>query len=1203
MNRKLLPLVVLVALVSVVGLWFALRSGGNEEGNGSGDAVAVRPEEGAGEAEEVADDPLALDVPEGEERREVALRTSLDETSELAAKGEETFDRAGAAWMEISIRLPAGHPEEHALELVAVYPGGKSQMEKVMMPYLTSEIFDGREDLDGPVEGAHVHLVRVPDTLSLRVPYPPETTRVFFGLRGRYVRFDSEEFFLPPTGPIELEPELGAWLTGRLLLPPEAAEREIEPGDFEVLVTSRLREGEEAPDDAPGGGFFLGFQGSRVEVHDDLRFEARGLDPQYVHTLNVEVEKLLDHTEEEIEVAAGEHRVLDVALLPGATISGRAIDEEGKGISSANVRYRGERRVRAFLSNSSSSSDSTDSEGRYVLWGLPAGTVTLAGSASGYLDPEDEEIELTDDQILDDHDILFPRGFSVAGTVFWPDGEVAEGAEVQVYEVDSYQSSGRDRVDAEEGFEVTGLDEGPFRLVARATKEEESAPPAPSSEEEGSETLALLGRQLEAATLEHTGHTGYTPAHGIPFRGVLENVAPGSTDLVIRLVASEAVPGLVVDDTGTPVEAFSITASPAGGEGMWSPDTVHASFQAEDGIFLLTGLYDGDWDITAAAEGYTSPDTPTTVTAPHAGEPITLTLTRQGTISGLVVDPAGAPIAGATVEFGDGEAVMGAFRFSMESPGLTDVEGRFTMENVPAGAQSLVARHDDWAVSEPVVVEPVAGGTIDDVVLRLRVGGRITGEVFDEEGNPIAGKNVNCNLGMGSMGFGDEGVVTDESGWFLFEHVDPGKVTIIARPSNQEMFTTMAADDEDMEAAMGLFGKMLMETVEIGDGEEVHVVLGYEPKAPVRIYGRVTEGGVPRTTGGVFAFAEGNAIIEGMKMGKVDEHGDYEITVDRPGDYVLSLSREAMMGMSGVNFYVTVPAAAEYRFDLEVPGGRISGRVLTPDGDPADSVSLQIMQEDGVVGISDLDESRRDSTEEDGSFRFESLTPGTYSIVVGGSPGLFQMGGSKEYGSTVVGGIVVDKDQAVEGIEIRLVGAGTVSGTVRDLAGDPISGASVFVRDEAGRLISAVSGVLTDASGKYLYEGVAPGAITVCARKGDLCCADRGPVTVREGDSAELDLELVPGATLEISLLQDGELVRGRVRVVDERGNQVNGMYSVADLETLITGGFNSKERTVGPLPPGSYVVYATTEDGKDAKKSVRVKAGQTTRKVKLRLK
>jgi uncharacterized protein YjdB len=57
------------------------------------------------------------------------------------------------------------------------------------------------------------------------------------------------------------------------------------------------------------------------------------------------------------------------------------------------------------------------------------------------------------------------------------------------------------------------------------------------------------------------------------------------------------------------------------------------------------------------------------------------------------------------------------------------------------------------------------------------------------------------------------------------------------------------------------------------------------------------------------------------------------------------------------------------------------------------------------------------------------------------------------------------------------------------------------------------------------------------------------------------------------------------------------------DFVTMLSEGFSSRERRIGPLAPGKYTLTATTLDGKDAKKSVMVEAGQDERNVKLRLK
>ena len=45
---------------------------------------------------------------------------------------------------------------------------------------------------------------------------------------------------------------------------------------------------------------------------------------------------------------------------------------------------------------------------------------------------------------------------------------------------------------------------------------------------------------------------------------------------------------------------------------------------------------------------------------------------------------------------------------------------------------------------------------------------------------------------------------------------------------------------------------------------------------------------------------------------------------------------------------------------------------------------------------------------------------------------------------------------------------------------------------------------------------------------------------------------------------------------------------------------FSSKEQRIGPLPPGSYTVTAVLDDGRSAKKTVKL-TGRAERKVKLR--
>ena len=84
------------------------------------------------------------------------------------------------------------------------------------------------------------------------------------------------------------------------------------------------------------------------------------------------------------------------------------------------------------------------------------------------------------------------------------------------------------------------------------------------------------------------------------------------------------------------------------------------------------------------------------------------------------------------------------------------MQGRFSFDDVPSASSTLAASHESWAASEPFPVDVPPGATAEDVVLQLRVGGTITGEVYDEEGKPDAGQAVGASGDGFGFSFGGE---------------------------------------------------------------------------------------------------------------------------------------------------------------------------------------------------------------------------------------------------------------------------------------------------------------------------------------------------------------------------------------------------------------------------------------------------------------
>ena len=108
--------------------------------------------------------------------------------------------------------------------------------------------------------------------------------------------------------------------------------------------------------------------------------------------------------------------------------------------------------------------------------------------------------------------------------------------------------------------------------------------------------------------------------------------------------------------------------------------------------------------------------------------------------------------------------------------------------------------------------------------------------------------------------------------------------------------------------------------------------------------------------------------------------GRYELTLGRPGAYLVAVDLES--DDVGIEFYVDVPDAAELEHDLELPTGRIAGRVVGPDGAPVAGAGLQLEHEGGSFGLSDASMGAQIYSDGDGTFALEHLWPGTYALRV-----------------------------------------------------------------------------------------------------------------------------------------------------------------------------------------------------------------------------
>ena len=1088
---------------------------------------------------------------------------------------QESFDLAGARWIEVEVTLPESLKPDDAPALVAIaqsttedfaesselvqHVGLGTEFARERHSSRSGFLFSGGS-ADGVAPEPEAGWSRRPLARAgrTRLPLPADARGCVLVLQSRYLYAAPRGFALAADGRdtmVTLEAEPGAFVFGRCVLPDGLVERGLDPAavaesiELEITVTAS---------DAGLVGLFERADRRALVLDDELAFAGRAVPLRARLGIAAQVDGIENWVDIKHEVGEARRDEIVIPFRLGAIVEGRVTGDEGTPLEGARVSCES-KGLRMFYANDGVESDA---EGRYRLKGVPAGRVTVNARLHGWRDAEGQPLELHDGAVVRDVDLVLPAGASIGGRTTFADGTPAR-ATVRASSAQDRWSTTTVETEADEDgrFELQGLGEEPVFVRASVSVE------LPPAEEDPERALWRLESRAAWAL----------------------SVAPGTDDLRLVLEDPVSFRARVVDDTGAPVTHFAVTAQPElGGLEDIGELGVVAALTSESGRFAMEVPRPGTWSVVVRTDGY-APSAATPIEVPSTEE-IELVLARASALTGTVLDPAGLPVAGADVRAGRsaGSPMEGGGSESAES----DAEGRFSIEIEQHGALEVLASHEDWADSEARIVSVEPGRPSEELVLHLRVGARITGEVFDEHGERAGGRDVTAGSGRDAFGGGGKRDVSDADGRFVLEHVTPGKVTVSAMPSQQELLDTMA-EAEDETAMIGLFGKIVTTTIEVQDGEEVHVVLGARPKAPVRVHGTVTDARRGLGDAMVLVIAEGGAMMQGMKVAQTDENGRYEVVVDRPGDYAFGIGRQGDEPQA--SFPVTVPEGEEFELDLALPGGRIAGRVVGPEGAAAALVQVRLQREGGALGLEALVGDGK-ATDAEGRFSFDHVFPGTYLVRAGASAP------PARYAAGVVDGIEVRGDRGVEDLVIRLDAPGKLAGLVRDGRGAPVSGASIFVRDGAGRVLTNVSTTRSDGAGRFGLDGVPPGPVTVFARGDSVATARDVGARVASGETTEVTLVVEPGSFLVVSLLDEGEPVRARLRVEDEDGRVVSGLYAASAIEALVSEGFSSKEQRIGPLAPGTYRLVAVAPDGKDAKKTVEIKPGQEERPVKLRL-
>ncbi len=1101
---------------------------------------------------------------DAEFEREVATRSVL----EAAAPTTAPFELATASWVDVRVVLPPGTPADEELELHALSPPpktGESEIEigaEQLAGLLLRPEAGGSRGLEQLRESARVVLCERTPQGSFRAPFAADATEGMLLFSGHYLFLREPRAVAPETETaVTLEPELGGRLLAHFRLPqvPPAgfSEERMDPLMVQVMgwAMGNTREPHRAA----------------AMVGPELTADVGGLPADLTYFLQVESEWFVELSDSMLRVEPGRALQKSYQLVTGATVRGRVTDDSGAPLAGAQVAVEGSRSGGMVFGRGTDRGTVTDADGRFELRALAPGENSLSAVLGGYAHSAALHLELSDLQQVDEVVIVLPRGNRISGRLSWPDGRAAAEGRVELTERVSAEDGKRTwhsdqnhntTTDQEGRFSVTGLGDGPFDLRAEVST---ASAPRPSVE----------------GGLVNVQHTE-------TWRARAEGVLPGA-EVALVLERPIAVLGRVVDDLGAPVTKFVVKAGEAEqGDLPWRvvAESSGDPYESADGTFALTRLGRGSWTLSVEAEGHGSSEE-RSLTLPGDSGPFTFTLPRAGSVSGVVLDPLGRAAAGASVSLRPAGRIG---RWSDDSEETeSDPQGAFRFEAISPSVIELRASREGAASSEPVTLDLAAAAVVEDKVLVLRVGGRLTGEVYRDDGSPDAGRQV--MVGQPMEGMGQHSVVTDGAGRFEVEHLEPGSLQVIAMPEMQNLATS-----EDRAEMMS---QLEMASVEIQDGGSAHVVLGAPPAYPVSLTGVVRSAGRPAPDQIVMAVVEGGAFLNSMKFARTASDGTFALTLPAPGDWVLLVGEE--MDNDASEFPIRVPEEETHHVELAIPGGSISGVVRGPDGALLSGEQVSLAS-DSVVSLFGQSGGREGVTDERGRFTFVNLRVGSYTLRAGQRGDFFMAHDQPDYATVVVSGLELEDGAALDGIELRLCAPGTLRGTVRSAQGEPVVDASVFVRNEAGAVLNPMSMCITDGKGAFRFESAAPGRYTLSARGGGGASRESAPVSVAEGAEVEVELVLEPGTLLVVSVEDaKGNSLRAHLRVWDEAGRDVAGLSESDAREKLLVQGFSASQHRVGPLVPGRYRVVATTADGSSAEKSVTL-AGRDERRLRIRL-
>ena len=159
----------------------------------------------------------------------------------------------------------------------------------------------------------------------------------------------------------------------------------------------------------------------------------------------------------------------------------------------------------------------------------------------------------------------------------------------------------------------------------------------------------------------------------------------------------------------------------------------------------------------------------------------TMKLDPGATISGVVVDEAGAALPGAKIEFdtgGNDRSLAENIQFGPDTPVITDANGRWSCNLIPKDSKPLSLLVTGGGHAETNVTVHWDAPDANQLVITMPAGFSVSGLVQDLNGNPVAGATVRQPRLNGEN---EQSATTDASGAFELKSLAGGDLMLVVQ--------------------------------------------------------------------------------------------------------------------------------------------------------------------------------------------------------------------------------------------------------------------------------------------------------------------------------------------------------------------------------------------------------------------------------------